>query len=186
MRRSSRAKTKSHVRSETPYGVQRLHHFTDDRNLPSIWQHGLLSVRERARRGIAGVVTGGNELSRSLDKSYGLDAYVHLSLTEYHPMKFVTAVRERLDRVVDIMVAPQVLERPGIMMTLGVANKDGGRPLLPIAECICDCQLELLYSLMSELSADQQTQVRLMRRYEILVPDVVEPALLYVHPRRTR
>ncbi|MFC1740116.1 DarT ssDNA thymidine ADP-ribosyltransferase family protein [Pseudomonadota bacterium] len=62
-----------------------LYHFTDERNLDSIREHGLLSWPLLLQTGIAHVPAS-SELSRELDARHGLENYVRLCLTRYHPM----------------------------------------------------------------------------------------------------
>jgi hypothetical protein len=53
------------------------YHFTDARNLSSIRQYGILSMREIRQRGLI-VAPGGNNWSIEADQRSGMDAYVHL------------------------------------------------------------------------------------------------------------
>jgi hypothetical protein len=70
-------------------GVKYLYHFTDMRNLQSIIRHGgLLSWHYCEKHGINIPNPGGDELSRSLDRRYGLEDYVRLSFCDSHPMAY--------------------------------------------------------------------------------------------------
>lgn len=168
---------------EPPYGIQRLHHFTDSRNLVSIREHGLLSRLECGQRGVTSI-TGGDERSRELDAAYGLDAYVHLSLTPYHPMQYVAVDDGRIYESVDVIVSPEVLTLPGIMMTLDIANKLGGDPLLPIDGWIQSVELSLIYRSLSVLTPRQHQRVKELRKIEVLVPNSVAPHFLYFNVHR--
>ena len=168
-----------------PYGIQRLHHFTDSRNLGSIAEHGLLSQRERARCDVK-CVYGGDERSCSLDAEYGLDAYVHLSLTPYHPMQYVAVEEARIREAIDIIVIPEILSLPGIMLTYDIANKHGGRPLLPIAGWIASIDFSVLYRPVTSLSPRQRDRVKQLRRMEVLVPNGVPPDYLRYDLARAR
>lgn len=66
-----------------------LYHFTDERNLKSIKEHGgLLSWYYCVQHNIDIPIAGGDECSRSLDKRYGLEDYVRLSFCADHPMAY--------------------------------------------------------------------------------------------------
>ena len=68
----------------------RLHHFTDERNLPSIGKHGLLAYSELAARSITIPTPGGNEWSHEADEHKGIDGHVHLCLIDHgHPMEWM-------------------------------------------------------------------------------------------------
>lgn len=69
--------------------VQYLYHFTDVRNIQSIKKHGgLLSWHYCHTHGITIPCQGGDDVSRELDKKYGLEDYVRLSFCDEHPMAF--------------------------------------------------------------------------------------------------
>lgn len=70
-------------------GVTCLYHFTDRRNLDSIKQHGgLFSWFYCETNNIQIPFPGGDESSKSLDKSFHLEDYVRLSFCEDHPMSW--------------------------------------------------------------------------------------------------
>lgn len=70
-------------------GVTCLYHFTDRRNLDSIKQHGgLFSWFYCETNNIHIPFPGGDESSKSLDKSFHLEDYVRLSFCEDHPMSW--------------------------------------------------------------------------------------------------
>ncbi|OUE39109.1 hypothetical protein BZY95_17175 [Billgrantia desiderata SP1] len=71
------------------FNIQKLYHFTDTRNLPSIReQGGLLRLAEMKRRSVNGAVFGGNQWSHDADVARGLDGYVHLCFLSEHPMEW--------------------------------------------------------------------------------------------------
>jgi hypothetical protein len=67
-------------------GITKLYHFTDERNVQSIMECGLLSWCALDEQKMA-VVCGGDELSRELDEKKNLQDYVRLSFAQKHPMK---------------------------------------------------------------------------------------------------
>ena len=71
------------------HGVRYFYHFTDENNLSSIRKTGgLCSWHYCQRKGINILNAGGDSLSRSLDKRYGLEDYVRLSFCSDHPMAY--------------------------------------------------------------------------------------------------
>ena len=118
--------------------------------------------------------------------AYGLDSYVHLSLTPYHPMQYVATNEGRIFKSVDITVFPEILSAPGIMLTLDIANKLGGSPLLPIEGWIESIDFHLIYRPLTSLTPRQQERVRQLRKLEVLVPTSVSPQLLHYDLSRVR
>lgn len=76
--------------------ITHLWHFTDERNLDSIREHGLLSLKELARRGLTPLAPGGNDWSHKADKLANVDDYVHLSFKKDHPMLHFAKNEERI------------------------------------------------------------------------------------------
>lgn len=75
-----------------------LYHFTDHRNLVSIRRLGLLSWHRLSDRGIVHIPAS-NDLSRQLDSRHGLEDYVRLCLTNYHPMATAAVAQGRVDQI---------------------------------------------------------------------------------------
>ncbi len=66
--------------------IDKFYHFTDKRNLQSIIDNsGLYTWNGLKNRNINGYINS-NDTSHSLDKRKGLENYVRLSFTDYHPM----------------------------------------------------------------------------------------------------
>ena len=84
-------------------GITSLYHFTDRSNLQSIKQHGaLFSWHHCDTNSILIPVPGGNQLSRDLDTSKGLQDFVRVSFTRSHPMMFVQPIRSRDNVILEI------------------------------------------------------------------------------------
>lgn len=67
--------------------IERFMHFTDVRNLASIVKNGgLFSWDQCNKNNIKIAISGGNDLSHSLDRRFGLTNYVRLSFCQLHPM----------------------------------------------------------------------------------------------------
>jgi len=91
------------------HGVDRLFHFTDRANISSIRQADeLVSWKEAQRRSIRISHPGGNNRSRELDVSRGLDDYVRLSFVPYPPMLFALKKDGRLQDPVMLEIDPIV------------------------------------------------------------------------------
>ncbi len=103
-------------------------HFTDDANLASIGEHGLLSMRQLRERGIEIPAPGGNEWSRQADEASGMDAYVHLSFKTGHPMEKGAVDGGNITNLRHLHIRPEVIKLPGVMITNDVANKSGVVP----------------------------------------------------------
>jgi len=70
-------------------GINAFYHFTDYQNLKSIKENnGLYSWHYADSNGIIINFPGGDTLSRDLDKRYGLQDYVRVSLCTNHPMQY--------------------------------------------------------------------------------------------------
>ena len=77
------------------YGKTSIWHFTDESNLKSIKEHGILSLLMITQNKIHVPCFGADAESHYRDKIKGLDNYVHLSLIKEHPMQHYK-VREGL------------------------------------------------------------------------------------------
>jgi hypothetical protein len=155
-------------------------HWTDTRNLPSIGQHGLLSLVELAERGISPPAAGGNLISKQLDASSGLDSYVHLCLSDQHPMEYVARQEGRVLEVRYIQIDKSVLERDGVLFCNDVANKSGVSPIA-IDEAITGEDLPFMGRWNDYRDPAVQAKLKRAKRFEILVPNVIEVAKLKNH-----
>ncbi len=81
-------------------GIGCLWHFTAASNLDSIRDNGLYSWVSCKRNGIDVSVYGGDEISHRLDRRYGLEDYVRMSLCSDHPMCFSKLKQHGIDAVV--------------------------------------------------------------------------------------
>lgn len=91
-------------------------HFTDTRNLPSIRQHGLLSMRKLREKEIL-VAPGGNDWSLTADRHSGMDRYVHLCFFREHPMEWLATQDGRINDSRFLKIKPGVLQTPGALIT---------------------------------------------------------------------
>ena len=95
------------------HGCLTLFHFTDSSNVESIRKHGLLSAASITKQEIASTMNS-DELSRSLDNSYGLQDYVRLSFNANNPMRFVAVKEKRITRPVLVVIKLEVVCRSGV------------------------------------------------------------------------
>jgi hypothetical protein len=149
-------------------------HFTDLRNLPSIRQHGLLAVSELEERQIVVPKPGGNEWSREADRLKCVESFVHLSLTDNHPMEFVARQNGHIGETRYLEIDPSAILQDDVMGCAVVANR-GDAVVLPIADALDQMDLEILYGGRVNFA-----NLELRRRYneakkaEILIPRRIE------------
>lgn len=148
------------------------YHFTDVRNLPSIKNHGLLSLEQLSARAIKVTAPGGNDVSVSLDKASGMDRYVHLCFTRSHPMELRARQAKRIIEVDYVRVRTDVLKVAGSMITNDVANKTGVKPE-PASTMLGKLDLEIIYTWMDWKQEPIKSRIKAANRYEILIPDHV-------------
>lgn len=144
-------------------------HFTDARNMASIRDHGLLSMRELRVREII-PVTGGNDHSLEADAHFGMDNFVHLCFRKNHPMVYKAQKYE--NRLLDLRwlkVSAAVLNDDGVLMCDQVSNKSGVTPLPP-KEIINSLDWEILYGGIRWDTPEKLERVRVAEKYEVLVP----------------
>jgi hypothetical protein len=68
------------------------YHFTDQANVASVREHGLLSTRQlRATNRFDAVTPGGDTNSLNSDLGNGTDNYARLCFTRNHPMAYAAA-----------------------------------------------------------------------------------------------
>ena len=85
------------------------YHFTDVRNLPSIRNHGILSMRAMRQMGSLPTAPGGNAWSQDADIGSGMDGYVHLCFFDEHPMEWLAKQDGRIERSVFLEISPEIL-----------------------------------------------------------------------------
>ncbi len=155
-----------------------LYHFTDEANLPSIAQHGILSKHQLRERGLwPPAATGGNELSWQLDQHRGIDPCVSLCMTRNHGMKFLAHQAGRLPNPRYLAIQPEVLEIPGTRIALGVANANNVE-ILPVADAIDRLDVEVLYTRTDWKDPAINLRLRAAEKFEVLIPDAVPRGLI--------
>ncbi len=148
------------------------YHFTDTRNVPSIQQNGLLSMRELRRRGMVVPAPGGNDWSFDADIRSGMDRYVHLCFRKQHPMEYLAKRDGRIEVSRFLKIVPEVLLLPGAMVCDGVANKVGVEPGEPVAT-FHKLDLEVLYMRTDWRDPAVQERLKAASKYEVILPDAV-------------
>jgi hypothetical protein len=147
------------------------YHFTDTRNLPTIRQHGLLSMRTLRERNLI-VAPGGNDWSLDADKRSGMDDYVHLCFFKEHPMEYVAKNDGRIQNTRFLKIMPSVIEVSVAMITDRVANRADAWPR-PAEEMVAKLDLEIIYTRTDWKDPKIQVRLRNARLCEILVPKTV-------------
>lgn len=151
-------------------------HFTDTRNLPSIREHGLLSMYELRERMII-MAPGGNDWSLDADKRSGMDRYVHLCFFEEHPMEYIAKKEGRIERSRFLRIDPSVLTMDGVLISKEVSNKAGALPK-PADEMVGELDLQVIYTRTDWSDAKIQARLRAARKCELLVPGQVAVDLI--------
>jgi hypothetical protein len=105
-------------------GITTLYHFTNVENLPSICQMGALySKQDLEERGLLStIVTGGDPLSHSLDRTRSNWDKVSLSFTPYIPMAYNT---KRSQHLCFFQINPEVAGWLNVVFTDSNATKNG-------------------------------------------------------------
>ncbi len=153
-------------------GTRPLFHFTDTRNISSIYEHGLLSLAELNRKGLEIPAAGGNELSHNLDIELKLDGYIHLCFFNQHPMEFIAKKDGRINESVFLKINPVVLQWQGVKVTLEVANKKGTK-FLTLAQAMEEIDAEIICEWTDWSNSNVQMRRQLAKKYEILVPHII-------------
>lgn len=149
-----------------------LYHFTDERNLPSIRQHGLLAYSELEARGIEIACPGGNDWSHEADEIKRVDGHVHLCLIGHdHPMEWRAHEDGRLGPTRYLDISPQVLWMEGVLGCATVANAAFAN-VLPIEQALDEMDLEILHCGYVDFS-DLELRHRFneAKKMEIMIPN---------------
>lgn len=92
------------------YNIETLYHFTDSSNIASIKEHGgLYSWWSADEKGIFIPKSGGDDLSKNLDKRYNLQDYARLSFTKKHPMMYVAKKDGRIPNPIVLKISPEIV-----------------------------------------------------------------------------
>lgn len=90
-------------------GITCLYHFTSRKNLESIKRYGgLYSWWYLMNKGITIPCPGGTDLSRQLDRFYGLQDHIRLSLCPDHPMAY--RLKQSGEDIVILHISLEVVE----------------------------------------------------------------------------
>ena len=149
-------------------GKFRFFHFTDTRNLPSIQEHGLLSMRSLREKNVV-IAPGGNEWSINADLRSGMDGFVHLCFFDEHPMEFLATKDGRIRESKFLRILPDVLLTEGTLITDMVANR-ADAVTKPAEDMISKLDLKVIYTRTDWKDPKIQARLKAARRCEILVP----------------
>ena len=146
-------------------------HFTDTRNLKSIRENGLLSMRTIRERNFV-IAPGGNDWSLDADSRSGMDGFVHLCFFDEHPMEYLATKDGRIQESRFLKILPDVLLTEGTLITDMVANRADALPK-PVEEMIEKLDLEVIYTRTDWKDPKIQARLKAARRCEILVPRLI-------------
>ena len=146
-------------------------HFTDTRNIPSIRENGLISMRN-LREGNIIIAPGGNDWSLEADRRSGMDAFVHLCFFDEHPMEYLATKDGRILQSKFLRILPDVLLSEGVLITDMVANRADALPK-PAEEMIEKLDLKVIYTRTDWKDPKIQTRLKAAKRCEILIPKFV-------------
>ena len=107
------------------YGITSIWHFTDKSNLASIKKHGLLSLRLLSQQNIDVPCYGADSFSHFLDRSKGIDKYVHLSIIKDHPMLYIKKRNGDIPNPIWLEIDTSVLFENESLCCNQIANKMG-------------------------------------------------------------
>jgi ssDNA thymidine ADP-ribosyltransferase, DarT len=153
------------------------YHFTDTRNLPSIREHGLLSMRSIRQNRETPLAPGGNSWSQDADIRSGMDGYVHLCFFSDHPMEWLARQDGRIANSTFLRISPSVLRIPGVLITDGVANKSTVVPK-SAEDMIAKLDLKVIYTRTDWKDSAIQERLKAAKLCEILVPAAVALPLI--------
>ncbi len=155
------------------YPKSAFYHFTDIRNIDLIKQHkGLYSIKKQIELGIEVQHPGGNNISRKIDKTRGLDAYVHLCFNDNHQMEYRAKEDGRIGESKFLKIDTDILDLDEIMYSPGVANKTGTQ-IVPISTAIKQIDYEILYKYHDFRIPEYKNRIQLAQKCEILIPNHV-------------
>jgi hypothetical protein len=148
-----------------------LFHITDEANLASIAEHGIISKAKANDLGIIPIQPGGNELTRSLDADYGLYDMVFLGFHEQVLMpKTPKYTRRKQPRV--LQIDPNVLFIQGVKVALGRANHRGTE-VVTAWQAPYKMDWEADRAKPNKNDYNMKNRKRRILDYEVLVPDCV-------------
>jgi hypothetical protein len=154
--------------------IRQLYHFTDERNLPLIRQHGgLLSLARLEELGVNVPAPGGDVASQATDRARNLHRYVHLCLLNKHPMEYRARQSGRIERTIFLRIDTAVLQNDGVKFVPGLANTNG-IPIYDLVEALEQglVDTEPLYRWISwSLFPSVYTRRVAAEKFEIMVPD---------------
>ncbi len=151
--------------------TNRLYHFTDARNIPSIWDLGGLWSTAKLREMCVEFHPGGNQQSLEADEMFGMDQYVHLCFTKEHPMAHIARNDGRIEKLQWIYIddPAAVFEIEGVRYCAEVSNKSGAE-LCSIEYAREHFDDVALYDYLDWQVGDHYARRQAVERCEILVP----------------
>lgn len=160
------------------WNINKLYHFTDRSNLPSIRQNGLLSLAQLEANGVQVANYSSNEVSRSIDRGNSIDGFVRLCFMNQHPMQWMAQREGRLPNPVFLEISPEVLRFEGIRFADGVAYAHDTLIFNDIESAHNSMDWEVLYTKTDWRNPEIIERLKKAKKYELLVPNCVPPNLI--------
>lgn len=151
--------------NDSTFFHNRVYHITSEKNIQSIEQDGLLPY-SNLKTGEIEVVTGGNEDSLSLDKTLGLDKYIHLSFTKWCPM--FHKKKKMGEKLCLLHISFDVLDQPGVLFCDRIATSNDAVFYDYLDFNAFD--FEAVYNYIDWGTTEGQLRRQRAEKYEILVP----------------
>ena len=98
-------------------------------------------------------------------------------MTRNHGMKYIAHQAGRLPNPRYLAISPEVLQIPGVLISLGVANANDAK-ILPVAEALEFLDVEILYTRTDWSDPSIQLRLRAAEKFEVLVPTSVPRKLI--------
>jgi hypothetical protein len=157
------------------YGITSLYHFTDRSNLKTIEAFGIQSLKNIFQQNIKVSRFGADDFSHALDRTYGLDAFVHLSFIKDHPMYHVAKSRGSIVDPVWLELDISVLFERSTFVSDKVANGRGAKI----------CKVENIFNNIdfdTMLNGETFHERKEARKSEIIVKDsILTSKIIGVH-----
>lgn len=154
-----------------------LYHFTDEANLHSINNRGILSKAIMKSEDWWPEYTGGNDLSHQLDDEHGISEYVSLCFTCNHQMKYTAHKDGRLPNPRYLKISPDVLNIEGTKIAFGIANSNTV-DILNISEAVARLDYEVIYTRTDWSNPAVNQRLMAAEKFEILIPNSVPRNLI--------
>lgn len=155
------------------YGKTSVWHFTDKSNLVSIEKYGLLSLDIITKEDIYVSCYGADELSHRLDRSHGLDKFVHLSLIREHPMQYIKTRNGDIPDPIWLEIDASVLFENHSIFSDQIANSNSAK-LYGIDELDQIVDLEVLWGRANWSNPSISHRRKIAKKSELMAANKID------------